>query len=80
MNAQGKRQIYPTSPARTSSFCLTLLFGVQNRWIHFLLASFLAVSLALIFALVMIFDRPFQGNMAASDGPYRLIRQQITAR
>jgi hypothetical protein len=61
------------------TICLTLLFGVQNRWIHFLLASFLAVSLALIFALVMIFDRPFQGNMAASDEPYRVVLQQVTA-
>jgi hypothetical protein len=62
------------------TICLTLLFGVRNRWMHFMLASFLAVSLALIFALVMIFDRPFQGNMAASDEPYRLIRQQILTR
>jgi hypothetical protein len=60
------------------TICLTLLFGIQNRWIHFLLASFLAVSLALIFALVMIFDRPFEGNVAASDEPYRLVRQQVT--
>jgi hypothetical protein len=57
--------------------CFALLFGIQNRRIHFLLASFLAVSLALIFA-VAIFDRPFQGDMAASDEPYRLIRQQVT--
>jgi hypothetical protein len=60
------------------TLCLTLLFGVEHRWIHFLLASFLAVSLALIFGLVMIFDRPFQGNMAASDEPYRLVRHQVT--
>jgi hypothetical protein len=59
------------------TICLTLLFGVQNRWIHFLLASFLAVSLALIFALVMTFDRPFQGSVAASDEPYRLVREQV---
>jgi hypothetical protein len=59
------------------TICLTLLFGIQNRWIHFLLALFLAVSLALIFALVMTFDRPFQGSVAASDKPYRLIRQQV---
>jgi hypothetical protein len=57
--------------------CFALLFGIQNRRIHFLLASFLAVSLALIFALVAIFDRPFQGDMAASDEPFRLIRQQV---
>lgn len=60
------------------TICFALLFGIQNRRIHLLLASFLAVSLALIFALVAIFDRPFQGNMAASDEPYRLIRRQIT--
>jgi hypothetical protein len=61
------------------TICFTLLFGIQNRRIHFLLASFLAVSLALIFALVAMFDRPFQGDMAASDEPYRLIRQQLGA-
>jgi Protein of unknown function (DUF4239) len=55
----------------------TLLFGIEDRRIHFLLASFLAVALALIFALVMIFDTPFQGSMSVSDEPYRLIRQQI---
>lgn len=60
------------------SICFVLLFGIQNRRIHFLLASFLAVSLALIFALVAIFDSPFQGDMSASDEPYRLIRQQVT--
>lgn len=59
------------------TICFVLLFGIRNRTIHFLLASFLAVSLALIFALVAIFDRPFQGDMAASDEPYRLIRQQV---
>ncbi|HYD94477.1 MAG TPA: DUF4239 domain-containing protein [Noviherbaspirillum sp.] len=57
--------------------CFVLLFGIENRRIHFLLASFLAVSLALIFALVAIFDKPFQGDMAASDEPYRLIREQV---
>ncbi|MFL6674680.1 MAG: DUF4239 domain-containing protein [Massilia sp.] len=59
--------------------CFTLLFGIQNRGIHFLLASFLAVSLALIFALVMMFDTPFQGEISVSNEPYWLISQQITA-
>jgi hypothetical protein len=54
----------------------TLLFGVQDRRIHLLLASFLAVSLALIFALVLIFDTPFQGDMSVSNEPYRLVREQ----
>ncbi|MES2537618.1 MAG: DUF4239 domain-containing protein [Pseudomonadota bacterium] len=59
------------------TICFALLFGIRNRRVHFLLASLLAVSLALIFALVAIFDRPFQGDMAASNQPYRLIRQQV---
>lgn len=59
------------------TICFALLFGIQDRRIHFLLASFLAVSLALIFALIAIFDTPFQGDVAASDEPYRLIRQQV---
>jgi hypothetical protein len=59
--------------------CFTLLFGVQNRGIHFLLASFLAASLALIFALVLMFDTPFQGEISVSNKPYMLISQQITA-
>jgi hypothetical protein len=58
--------------------CFTLLFGVQNRRIHFLLASFLAVSLALIFALVSMFDTPFQGEISVSNEPYWLVSQQIT--
>jgi hypothetical protein len=62
------------------TICLTLLFGIQNRWIHFMLALFLAVSLALIFALVMTFDKPFQGSVAASNEPYRLVRQQVVSR
>jgi hypothetical protein len=35
------------------------------------------VSLALVFALVAIFDRPFEGGLTVSDEPYRLVRQQI---
>lgn len=54
-----------------------LLFGVQRREIHFLLSSILAISIALIFALISLFDRPFQGDLAVSDQPYRLIRQQV---
>jgi hypothetical protein len=55
----------------------TLLFGIQDRRIHFLLASILAASLALIFALVLIFDTPFQGDKSVPDAPYRLVRQQL---
>lgn len=54
-----------------------LLFGIPSRRVHFLLASILAVSLALIFALVLMFDTPFQGDISISDEPYRLIRQQV---
>ena len=60
------------------TICFVLLFGIQNRRVHFLLASFLAVSLAMIFALMSIFDRPFQGDVTVSDEPYRLILQQVT--
>jgi multisubunit Na+/H+ antiporter MnhB subunit len=60
------------------TICFALLFGVQNRRIHLLLASFLAVSLALIFALLTMFDSPFQGDVSVSDEPFRLIRQQLT--
>jgi hypothetical protein len=56
-----------------------LLFGIPDRRVHFLLASILAVALALIFALVLMFDTPFQGDIAISDEPYRLIRQQMAA-
>lgn len=59
------------------TLCLALLFGIENRKIHFLLTTFLAVSLALIFALVAIFDKPFQGDMSVSDEPYRLVRQRV---
>lgn len=54
-----------------------LLFGVPRRRIHFLLSSILAISIALIFALISLFDRPFQGDLSVSDQPYRLIRLQI---
>lgn len=57
----------------------SLLFGIQDRRIHFLLASFLAVALALVFALILMFDTPFQGDMSISEEPYRLIRGQVTA-
>jgi hypothetical protein len=60
------------------TICFALFFGVENRRMHFMLAVFLAVSLALVFALVAIFDRPFQGGLTVSDEPYRLVRQQIT--
>jgi hypothetical protein len=59
------------------TICFALLFGIENRRVHFMLAVFLAVSLALVFALVAIFDRPFQGGLTVSDEPYRLVRQQI---
>lgn len=59
--------------------CFALLFGVQNRRMHFLMAAILAVSLALIFALVVMFDTPFQGEMSVSVEPFQLVRQQITA-
>ncbi|MGZ5202612.1 MAG: bestrophin-like domain, partial [Telluria sp.] len=59
----------------TISFAL--LFGIDNRVMHFTLASFLAVSMALVFALVALFDKPYRGGMAVPDQPYRLVRQQI---
>jgi hypothetical protein len=55
-----------------------LLFGIPDRRVHFLLASILAVALALIFALVLMFDTPFRGDISISDEPYRLIRQQVS--
>lgn len=54
-----------------------LLFGVERQQLHFLLTSILAISIALIFALVSLFDRPFQGDLSVSAQPYRLVRQQI---
>jgi hypothetical protein len=54
-----------------------LLFGVESRAVHFLLACFLAVSMALVFALVALFDKPFRGGMAVPDEPYRIVREQI---
>ena len=60
------------------TICFALLFGVANRRIHFLLASFLAISLALIFALMAIYDRPFEGGVVVSNEPYKLVRQQVT--
>jgi hypothetical protein len=59
------------------TICFALLFGIQNRRMHFMLAAFLAVSLALVFSLVAIFDRPFQGGLTVSDQPYQLVREQI---
>jgi hypothetical protein len=59
------------------TICFALLFGIENRRMHFMLAAFLAVSLALVFALVAIFDRPFQGGLTVSDQPYQLVREQI---
>jgi hypothetical protein len=56
----------------------SLLFGIENRAMHFVLASFLAVSMALVFALVALFDKPFRGELAVPDEPYRLVRLQIT--
>jgi hypothetical protein len=61
--------------ALTISFAL--LFGIDSRVMHFMLASFLAVSMALVFALVALFDKPYRGGMAVPDRPYRLVRQQI---
>ncbi|MGZ5202024.1 MAG: bestrophin-like domain [Telluria sp.] len=55
----------------------SLLFGVESRAMHFMLASFLAVSMALVFALVALFDKPFRGGMAVPDEPYRIVREQI---
>jgi hypothetical protein len=59
----------------TISFAL--LFGIDSRVMHFMLASFLAVSMALVFALVALFDKPYRGGMAVSVEPYVLVRQQI---
>ncbi|TFW30197.1 bestrophin-like domain [Massilia horti] len=59
------------------TICFAMFFGIENRRLHFMLAAFLAVSLALVFALVAIFDRPFQGGLTVSDEPYRLVREQI---
>jgi hypothetical protein len=59
------------------TICFALFFGIPNRGMHFMLAASLAVSLALVFALVAIFDRPFEGGLTVSDEPYRLVRQQI---
>jgi hypothetical protein len=59
----------------TISFAL--MFGIDNRAMHFMLACFLAVAMALVFALVALFDKPFRGGMAVPDEPYRLVRLQI---
>jgi Protein of unknown function (DUF4239) len=56
---------------------IVLMFGIEHRRLHFLLASSLAVAIALIFALISFFDTPFQGDISVSDAAYRLIRQQI---
>jgi hypothetical protein len=59
------------------TICFVLLFGIQRRNMHFLLASFLAMSIALIFALISLFDKPFQGEISVSAEPYRLVLHRI---
>jgi hypothetical protein len=59
------------------TICFVLLFGIRRRNMHFLLASFLAMSIALIFALISLFDKPFQGEISVSAEPYRLVLHRI---
>jgi hypothetical protein len=59
------------------TLCFALLFGVESQGMHLLLASMLAVSIALILALILIFDTPFAGGISVSDQPYRLVLKQI---
>jgi hypothetical protein len=62
------------------TICFALVFGVENRAMHFMLACFLAVSMSLVFALIALFDKPFQGGIAVKVEPYRLVRQQLSER
>lgn len=54
-----------------------LFFGVSQRKIHFLFASALAIAIALIFALIEIFDQPFKGDISVSNEPYRVVWQLV---
>ncbi len=47
-----------------------LLYGAQDVGMHLGLTSLLAAAMATTFALILVFDAPFNGDLVASNQPY----------
>jgi hypothetical protein len=54
-----------------------MLMQMRSRWMHFLMASALSVSISVVFALILIFDTPFSGDISISPEPYEMVRARL---
>jgi Na+/melibiose symporter-like transporter len=55
------------------------LFGHESRKLQFVMTSILAMAMAIIFSLILVFDRPFQGDVAVSNEPFTVIIHHLKA-
>ncbi len=47
-----------------------LMYGTERRGMHLLLTSLLAVAMGTTYAMILVFDAPFNGDLVASNQPY----------
>lgn len=47
-----------------------LLYATERRGMHLLLTSLLAVAMGTTYAMILVFDAPFNGDLVASNQPY----------
>jgi uncharacterized membrane protein (DUF485 family) len=57
----------------------SFLFGSESRKFQFVLGSILTTSMAIIYSLILVFDSPYQGDVAVSNKPYLLIIEHLSA-
>jgi hypothetical protein len=54
-----------------------MLMQMRSVWMHFLMASALSVSISVVFALILIFDTPFSGDICVSPAPYSTVLTRV---
>lgn len=54
-----------------------MLMHIRSCWMHFLMASALSVSISMVFALILIFDTPFAGDISIDPEPYEVLWRQL---
>lgn len=54
-----------------------MLMHIRSRWMHFLMASALSVSISMVFALILIFDTPFAGDISIDPEPYEVLWRHL---
>jgi hypothetical protein len=56
---------------------IAMMMQMRSPWMHFFMASVLATSISVVFALILIFDTPFSGDICVSPQPYAAVRSRL---